>query len=139
MSEKKCVYNQGDGEAAESVGSKVRPSFRGALCAARDQVQLECFGHAERDGAEELCRIIALIWVLDDGADVRIGGEIYPAAVVKDVFGFLTAEHILHVMAKFDAVKSEVQSKRAYLTTALFNSVFELDADVRNQVNSFMR
>lgn len=137
MSEKKCVYNQGDGEAAESVGSKARPSFRGALRAARDQVQLyECFGRRrELEGAEELCRIIALIWVLDDGADVRIGGEIYPAAVVKDVFGFLTAEHILHVMTKFRAVKSEIQSKRAYLTTALFNSVFELDADATNQVN----
>lgn len=136
MSEKKCVYNQGDGEAAESVGSKVRPSFRGALRAARDQVQLyECFGDGERDGAEELCRIIALIWVLDDGADVRIGGEIYPAAVVKDVFGLITAEHIGYVMTRFRAVKSEIQSKRAYLTTALFNSVFELDADATNQVN----
>ena len=113
---------------------KSRLSFRAALCRARKQAGIDGWDPSVRQQVDELCKIVALIYVLPDDNMVCVGGEVYPASIVSEVFEELTAEHFDIVMTKFAAVKNPVANKRAYLTTALFNSVFELEADAVNKL-----
>lgn len=118
-----------------SVGQS-RVSFRSALRRASEQIAPQFFNPEEQKCAEELRRIIALVYTLDDDAEFRIGDEKYPGSVVKEVFELLTPEHVRTVMYNFDGVKYVVNSKRAYLTAALFNSVFELETGLTNLANT---
>lgn len=121
-------------EDKRSVGEKSVPSFRTALGRARKQAEIDGWNPAVRSSVDELCKIVALIYVLDGDNRVYIGGEMFPASVVAEIFEDLTPAHFDAVLTKFAAVKNPVANKRAYLTTALFNSVFELEADAVNKV-----
>lgn len=112
-----------------------RPSFRDAIRHAETQIEIECFDEHEMEQAREICAIIAEVWLMRDDIPIRIAGEQLDSTLVKQVFQEITAAHVRLVIGNFNGVTGLIRNKRAYLRTALYNSVFELEAHYRNLVN----
>lgn len=110
-------------------------NFNKNLNTVKEQVELECFAPEQQGFAEEICFIITEINKLDPCAKVKIGGENYSADMVQAVYHRLTHEHIQLVMDNFSRIRYEIKHKKTYLRTALYNSVFELNAHWENQYN----
>lgn len=119
-------------EGSERVS--LRLSFRDAFGVAAKQTELACFSRTERDFARELCYIIAETYMMPFETGIRIGEETMPAEMVQEVFGELRAEHLHMVMEKYGGKTEIVRNKRAYLRTALYNAVFEFEAEYINRV-----
>lgn len=116
----------------------VRLSFREAFCRAAQQVELNCSDARERDALRELCYIIAEVYIIAPDSKIKISNEILDAYLVQEVFGELTLEHLRVVYANFREQTKLIKNKRAYLRTALYNSVFEIEAYYTNTVNHDM-
>lgn len=110
-----------------------RLSFREAVQMARDQIEFDCIEHF-LDEANELCMIIAEIWMLDPADKIRIAGEVLDAYLVGEVFKEVRCEHVQMVIRNFHGINYLVQNKKSYLRTALYNSVFEMSAHYSNQI-----
>ena len=117
----------------------VRPSFREAFRRAASQVELyECTELTERDHLRELCYIIAEVYIIDPDSKIKISDEILDAYLVQEIFRELTLEHLRLVKDNFEDQIELIKNKRAYLRTALYNSVFEIEAHYTNLVNHDM-
>ena len=112
----------------------VRPAFREAFRRAAQQVELNCSDIGEKDALRELCYIIAEVYIIDPDSKVKISDEILDAYLVQEIFGELTLEHLRLVHSNFHDQTDLVKNKRAYLRTALYNSVFEINAHYTNLV-----
>lgn len=111
----------------------LRPSFRSAISRAERQVEYGCYRGSERAPLlHELCCIMAEIYMMDPGGKVRISGEWLDTYLVQEVFGEIGHEHVASVMAEFSRLCCDIQNKKAYLRTMLYNSVFTLEADSVN-------
>ena len=115
--------------------SPVRPSFREAFRRAAQQVELNCSDIGEKDALRELCYIIAEVYIIDPDSKVKISDEILDAHLVQEIFRELTLEHLRLVNDNFKDQIELIKNKRAYLRTALYNSVFEIEAHYTNLVN----
>lgn len=111
-----------------------RPSFREAFRRAAEQVELQCSEPIEKDHLRELCYIIAEVYMFDPDSRIKISDEIIDAYLVQEIFEELELEHLRLVWANFSAQTRLIRNKRAYLRTALYNSVFELNAHFTNLV-----
>lgn len=111
-----------------------RPSFREAFRRAAKQVELHCSEPYEVDRLRELCYIIAEVYILDPYSRIEIANETFDAYLVQEIFGELTHEHLRLVLSSFRVQTKLIKKKRAYLRTALYNSVFELEAHYTNLV-----
>ena len=111
-------------------------SFNKNLNTVKEQVEFECFTTEQQGFAEEICFIITEINKLVPCAKVKIGGENYSADMVQAVYHRLTHEHVMLVMDNFSRIRYEIKHKKTYLRTALYNSVFELNAHWENQYNA---
>lgn len=122
------------GDDGKPVGvPSLRPSFRSAISRAERQVEYGCYRGSERAPLlHELCCIMAEIYMMDPGGKVRISGEWLDAYLVQEVFGEIGHEHVETVMAEFSRLCCDIQNKKAYLRTMLYNSVFTLEADSVN-------
>ena len=64
-----------------------------------------------------------LVDVMSNSAPtVRIGGQIYPAAAVKERFSQLGREHITYVIDSFKQTTTKINNIRGYLLTALYHA-----------------
>ena len=114
----------------------LRTSFREAFRRAASQVELyTCTDIFERDHLRELCYIIAEVYIIDPDSKVKVSDEILDAYLVQEIFRELTLEHLRLVSDNFKDQTELVKNKRAYLRTALYNSVFEIEAHYTNLVN----
>lgn len=122
----------------DRLSSPVRLSFREAFRRAARQVELTCSDVGEKGALRELCYIIAEVYIIDPDSKVRISDEILDAYLVQEIFGELTLEHLRLVRDNFRDKIELVKNKRAYLRTALYNSVFEIQAHYTNLLNHDM-
>lgn len=111
------------------------PSFREAIEYAEGQIEIQCFDKHEVAQAREICAIIAEVMLMRPDVPIKIAGELLDSTLVKQVFKEISAEHVRLVIRNFNGVTGLIRNKRAYLRTALYNSVFELEAHYRNLVN----
>lgn len=118
-----------------STGRGTRLSFKDEIKAVAERLELYAVREIDKALAYELCAIIAEVNIMRPCFSVKIGGEALEAGLVKEIFSCLTNEHIENVIAAFDSCKYEIRNKKAYLRTALYNSVFELEAGQRNLFN----
>lgn len=109
-----------------------RPSFREAFRRAAEQVELHCCEPIETEPFRELCYIIAEVYMLDPYSRIRIADETFDAYLVQDIFGELELDHLRLVWNNFRSQTGIIKNKRAYLRTALYNSVFEFEAHHTN-------
>lgn len=127
-----------DERGVHDRSSPVRPSFREAFRRAAEQTELRNVDEGEREALRELCYVIAEIYVIAQGAMVKIGDDMLDGELVRAVFEKLTIEHLRLVRSNFLKQTCLIPKKRAYLRTALYNSVFELEAHYDNVASVVM-
>lgn len=121
-----------------------RPSFSEAISRAERQVSYwEMRAESDKlahqlnmDLVHELCAIMAEVYMMSPDRQIRISGEMLEVYIVQQVFGELTQEHVRQVVSDFSRLCYEITNKKAYLRAMLYNSVFSLQASVRNESNS---
>jgi len=100
------------------------------------QVEYHCFADLRFNRVDpfykELCLVIAEVLVLDPGSFVKINGSYLSAYMVQEVYSRLQNDHVRLVFTNFHNVPTRVYNKKAYLRTALYNAVFEIES---NSVN----
>jgi hypothetical protein len=120
----------------------LRPSFREAISRAERQVERDAIVSdrvASPELVREICMIIAEVYMMDPSGPIRISGEWLDGHVVQQVFGELTREHVQMVAGEFCRLTNDIRNKKAYLRTALYNSVFSIEAHYTNRVNHDLR
>lgn len=135
-------YQKNNNCDVESTSRPVmsRPSIFQTLAEVKKQVEYDCFGKTiKKTGKvifdplyEEICLIIAEVLVRPPESTMRIRGNMIETGIVQEVYRALTNEHVQMVYENFNAQASHVYKKSAYLQTALYNAVFELNANYTN-------
>lgn len=121
----------------ESLTRSLRPSFRSAISRAERQVRRDDILHDGTVRAEllrELCMIMAEVYMMDPDKPIRISGEWLDGHVVQQVFNEIGRYHVEMVVSEFYRLTEEIRNKKAYLRTALYNSVFSIEAHYTNKV-----
>ena len=123
---------------SECERPSLRPSFREAISRAERQVRRDDILHDRTVRAEllrELCMIMAEVYMMDPDKPIRISGEWLDGHVVQQMFSEIERDHVEMVVSEFYRLTDEIRNKKAYLRTALYNSVFSLEAHYTNRVN----
>lgn len=120
----------------KSVSS--RPSFREAVSRAEAQIEIDCIEPHDRPQARELCFIMAEVYLMNPNSHIKISGEELDGYLVQQIFAEITNQHVVMVIANFNRNTYFIKNKKSYLRTALYNSVFELEADVNNATSVAM-
>ena len=129
---------------SERENRSFRPSFREAISRAERQVgyremerRSEKLEHVfNMEIVHELCAIMAEVYMMSSDQKIRISGEWLEVELVQSVFAELTGEHLEKVVKNFNRQEFEIKNKKAYLRTMLYNSVFSLCADYRNDTQA---
>ena len=85
---------------------------------------------------EQMCKIMTEVFRKDGNADVKIGRQTLKASKVQEVFEQVGSTELRFVADNVCAVRYKIKFIKAYLTTALYNSVFESELRIINDVNS---
>jgi hypothetical protein len=100
------------------------------------QVDYHCFADLKLNRIDplykELCLIISEAFLLKARSTVKINGSLVYAQLLKEVYSKLNNEHLRSVFDNFHNVTAHVYNKKAYLRTALYNAVFELESTCVN-------
>lgn len=120
-------------ESAVLSSSRPVPSFRETLRDVLAAIDIQCFDPDDREFVTELARMIADVLVRPDEGFVRIEGRRVPTATVKEVYGEIGHYNVLFVIRNFEKTETLIRHRRAYLQTALYNSVFETASDTVNK------
>jgi len=103
------------------------------------QVEYPCFMDLRVKSIDplykELCLIMAEVLVLGRDDFIKINGSLIPVQLVKEVYLMLRHDHVRLVFDNFHNVSHRVHNKKAYLRTALYNAVFEIESHF---VNAFV-
>ena len=102
-----------------------RAGFRELLERVKLQVEYASFGVRDREQVNELCNIIAEIYLLPGTAPVQIGGNKLTAETVSVFYSALTGDHLQYVIEEFRKIEYYIVHKKSYLRTMLYNAVFE--------------
>lgn len=105
-----------------------RPSFREAIGRARRQICAFAFEGTDGEIADEICKIIAEIYMMPEGERIRISGEWLDKYIVAQVFAELTDNHVREVISAYQRIGGEIKNTKAYLRTMLYNAVFSSKA-----------
>jgi len=107
------------------------------------QVEYHCFADLRFNRIDpfyrELCLVIAEVFVLNPLSFIKINGTNMCAHLVQEVYSQLHNDHVRLVFENFHNVSTRIYNKRAYLRTALFNAVFELESNYVNDTNCMPR
>jgi len=102
------------------------------------QVEYHCFADLRYKRIDplykDLCLIVAEVMLLNRDSSIKVNGEYVGALLVQDVFSQIRNHHVQLVFDNFQNVSSRVSNKKAYLRTALYNSVFEYEAHFINDM-----
>ena len=120
----------------EKIKESVRPSFYANAEDVRQSLLFDFFAESDKPLAAECCLIITeVLRNIPDGV-ITVDGEERAADMVQEVFTMLTHEHIEQVIETFKRLSFPVRLRKAYLRTMLYNSVFELEAALINDVSA---
>ena len=134
----------------QSVSPSVRQSLFKTLETVKKQVEYHAFGRLEKRGRgerereilivdpiyQELCLIIAEIYVMNPDTVIKINKEDTGLHIVQEVYQQLTNEHLQTVCGNFKEVTTKIFNKKSYFRTALYNAIFEHEAHYTNAVQS---
>ncbi len=111
-------------------------SFGGAYKLMAEQVELAWLVEARpgrRDLYIEIVRIAADVYCRRWDGPVVVDGEQVTYGYLQSIYKNLTADHIDFVIDKLDNYRREIRYKKAFIRTALVNSVFEMQVEASNQ------
>lgn len=115
-----------------------RLSFREAFRRAAIQTELSLCNNSRADQMRELCYIIAEVYIINSDSKIAISDETLDAYLVQEIFSELRYQHLELVLENFNSKTEIVKNKRAYLRTALYNSIFEYESHYINLVKHDM-
>lgn len=107
----------------------------------RENISYEAFEHREYGTKEEVDELVELMvetMMLPKGQMVRIAGVDKPAEIVKTRFMQLRYPHMEYVIRCLKNNTTKVANIKAYLLTALYNSVMTMDHYYQVEVNHGM-
>lgn len=87
----------------------------------------------------QMCKIITEVLRKNGNDDIRIDGQTVKASKVQEIFRQIGSDELRYVAENVCAVDYKIKFIKAYLTTALYNSVFESELGLMNSVNVDMR
>ncbi len=128
--EKKNCY-----EKSKSGSSQVKGTLTEELKRIAAQIDAKSFKKSEQAQVIDLAMIMAEIKLLPDDALVRIAGNDLPVGLVSEIYDKIENDHIRMVLSKFKKVNYEVRHLKTYHRTALYNSVFEIESRIENELN----
>ena len=103
------------------------------------QVEYHCFASLSNNWIDplykELCLVIADVLVLDPDSTITINGSKMAAFLIQEVYRQLNNDHLRFVFDNFQNVSHRVHNKKAYMRTALYNAVFEIELHFVNNMN----
>ena len=73
--------------------------------------------------------------MLSSKSEIRVGGELRPAQIVKNRLMRLTGEHIRYVLYAMEENTTDVKNIRQYLLTALYNAPVTMEQYYQSKVN----
>lgn len=91
-------------------------------------------GRYDKERVDEIAELI-LETVCSTKKTIRIGGDDFPAEVVKSRFLKLTESHIEYVFDRLDKNTTKVRNIKSYLLTTLYNAPATIDHYYRAEVN----
>lgn len=129
-----CAEKSGSGHSRADEAK--RPGLSEALAQVREQIESDCFYDEQAEHVNEICLIIAEVYILPPCCRVKISGEQLTAQTVSEVYKMLTHEHILMVLENLNGIRYRVKHTKAYTRAALYNSVFEYAGHYENMLNA---
>lgn len=95
-------------------------------------------GEENREMLETICKIITEVRRKPPQGYMLIDREAVQVADVQDVYAQIGCIELCYVLDKFKKATREIKFVKAWLRTALYNSVFEAEAKMTNDVNVWM-
>lgn len=132
-SENNSFFSDGESQVKSRLVSS-RLSYAQALEKAKGQIDLVYFRETDKPLAAEILANIAEVFMLWDATPVKIAGVQIDGYILKQIFEQLHEEHVQLVIDNFHKIDYIVNYKKAYIRTALYNSVFEIEAHYDNLV-----
>ena len=86
-----------------------------------------------------MAMIIAEVYTTRPVTMIRIGPELMDALTVQEVFREIREENVERLIGKFKKITFPIRNVRGYLRTGLYNSVFETEAGIINEVNGDLK
>lgn len=108
--------------------------FAETLAAVREQIEVGSMPPQDKALASEIALIITELIHLSPESDVSIGRDKLSASLVTEIYKRLNGDHVRAVIHRFRKANYKITHTKAYLRTALYNSVFELEAQTENEV-----
>ena len=136
MENRKKEFSPVEKESVSQSQSQRPVGLKEAVAKTKERICYSDFGLYDRPIAAELVRVLAEAACLPSGCMVRIGGASMPASLVQEVYELVGFEQVEYVIKKFRLVQYEIRCPKAYLRTALYNSVFEMETALENEINS---
>jgi len=116
---------------------RVRPvsSFVTAVKAVYEIIDMEWLmeAHPESGGLwTELGRIIADVYMHSPNSQIVIDGEVTSFSYVQELFLHLTSDNLVDVRDRLERYPREIRFKKAFIRTALYNTLFETEIEAEN-------
>lgn len=108
--------------------------FKEAIRAAEEQIEVRYFPRHQAVYARDICRVIAEVYMLPESAQIKIEGEMLPAATVKEIFYELDHEHAEYVIGEIEGYEGKIFSMKPFIRTMLYNAVLTMESAVANEV-----
>ena len=128
------------------AGQSVRPVSQSIFKKLEDvkkQVEFEAFGKLINGRVHidplymELCLIIAEIHLINPAALIKVNGAEMEVGIVQEVYKQLKNDHIRLVFDNVQELSAKIFNKKAYLRTALYNAIFEIETHYTNLVANY--
>lgn len=112
-------------------------AYRGCRETLADHLDYTCLVHDYPYKKETLAGILDLLTetMLSSKSEIRVGGELRPAQIVKNRLMKLTGEHIRYVLYAMEENTTDVKNIRQYLLTALYNAPVTMEQYYQSKVN----
>lgn len=122
-------------DAIEMLRVRPVPSFGTAMQAAETILELDWLIGAYPESTElwrELARIVADVYMHNPARNLVIDGEVTSFGYVQEIFLLLTAENLIDVRHRLQRYQREIKHKKAFVRTALYNTIFESETEIEN-------
>ena len=113
-------------------------TFDELLSEVLEMIEFFAVEDCEKNEVRCLAMMIAEVIKLPPDAAVKIAGSNIPAEMVSEIYMQIRNEHIQHVIGNYHQATYYIKHTKTYLRTALYNSVFEIDLRIENQIRTDM-